>query len=321
MPIPPAGETRYHGFMPTTAQASRKETIEALRNDLARRIQEAHPADGLLEIFPGVHLARTAGPTKPLHSLFTPAFCVIAQGSKTVNLGGESFTYDTGHYLIATMGLPTSACVVEASETKPYLSIRVDLDPALVVDVLMESGIDLAKAVSSVRAMNVSAIDADLLDTSLRMVRLLENPGDERVLLPLLKREIVFRLLKGNQAARFAHLIEGGDSRRISRAIEKLRENFHRPLRIENIARDLGMSVSSFHHHFKSVTSMSPLQFQKQIRLQEARRLMLGEDLDAASAGFQVGYEDPAYFSRDYKKHFGAPPQRDIARLRTSIGA
>jgi AraC-like DNA-binding protein len=319
MPIPPVGETRYYGFMSTTAQASGKETVEALRSELARRIQDAHSADGLLEIFPGVYLARTAGPTKPLHSLFTPAFCVIAQGSKSVNLGGEVFAYDTGHYLIATMGLPTSACIVEASEEKPYLSIRVDLDPALVVDVLMESGIDLAKAASSVKAMNVSAIDADLLDTSVRMVRLLENPGDERVLLPLLKREIVFRLLKGNQAARLAHLIEGSDSRRISKAIETLRDNFDQPLRIENIARDLGMSVSSFHHHFKSVTSMSPLQFQKQIRLQEARRLMLGEDLDAASAGFRVGYEDPSYFSREYKKHFGSPPQRDITRLRAVL--
>ncbi len=305
--------------MTTSAQASGKEAVEALRDELARRIQQAHPSDGLLEIFPGVYLARTAGPTKPLHSLFNPALCVIAQGSKSVNLGGEVFAYDTGHYLIATMGLPTSACIVEASEDKPYLSIRVDLDPALVVDVLMESGIDLAKTASSVRAMNVSAIDADLLDTSLRIVRLLDDPGDERVLLPLLKREIVFRLLKGNQAERLAHLFEGSESRRVSKAIETLRENFDRPLRIESIARELGMSVSSFHHHFKSVTAMSPLQFQKQLRLQEARRLMLGEDLDAASAGFRVGYEDPSYFSRDYKKHFGAPPQRDIARLRTGI--
>ena len=293
----------------------------ALREELARRILDVHKTDGLLEIFPSVYLARTTGPTKPLHSVYSPCFCVIAQGSKTVTLGEEPFTYDTGHYLIATMDLPTSSCVVEASEEKPYLSVRIDLDPTLVADVLLESGIDLEKAVSSVKAMNVSAIDADLLDASLRIVRLLDNPGDEKMLLPLIKREIVFRLLKGNQAARLAHLVSGGENRRISKAIETLRENLDRPLRMENIAREIGMSVSGFHHHFKAVTAMSPLQFQKQMRLQEARRLMLSEDVDAATAGFRVGYGDPSYFSRDYKKQFGEPPQRHIAMLRDEIGA
>jgi AraC-like DNA-binding protein len=306
--------------MPTNSYGQAKQGVESLRDELARRIAVAHPNDGLLEIFPSVYLARTTGPTKPLHSVYTPCFCVIAQGSKTVRLGEEAFTYDTGHYLIATMDLPTSSCVVEASEKKPYLSVRVDLDPALVADVLLESDIDLEKAISSVKAMNVSAIDADLLDVSLRMVRLLDNPGDEKILLPLIKREMVFRLLKGNQADRLAHLISGGENRRISKAIETLRENLDRPLRIENIAREVGMSVSGFHHHFKSVTAMSPLQFQKQMRLQEARRLMLSEDVDAATAGFRVGYGDPSYFSRDYKKQFGVPPQRHIAMLRSEMG-
>ena len=306
--------------MATNSFGRAKQGVESLREELARRITAAHPNDGLLEIFPSVYLARTVGPTKPLHSVYTPCFCVIAQGSKTVTLGEEKFTYDTGHYLIATMDLPTSSCVVEASEEKPYLSVRVDLDPALVADVLLESGIDLEKAISSVKAMNVSAIDADLLDVSLRMVRLLDNPGDEKILLPLIKREMVFRLLKGNQADRLAHLISAGENRRISKAIETLRENLDRPLRIENIAREVGMSVSGFHHHFKSVTAMSPLQFQKQIRLQEARRLMLSEDVDAATAGFRVGYGDPSYFSRDYKKQFGEPPQRHIAMLRGEMG-
>jgi len=169
--------------------------------------------------------------------------------------------------------------------------------------------------------MDVSEIDADLLNEVVRAVRLLDNPGEEKMLLPSIKREIVFRLLKGNQGPRLAHLLSGGEARRISKAIENLREQYDRPLSIEAIARDMGMSVSGFHHHFKSVTAMSPLQFQKQLRLQEARRLMLGEDLDAASAGFRVGYEDPSYFSRDYKKQFGAPPQRDIARLRDNLTA
>src|SRR5687767_5654385 len=151
--------------------ASEKERVETLRNELATRISAAMPNDGLLDIFPGCYLARSAGPTKPLHSVFTPAFCVIAQGSKSVHLGGEPFTYDTGHYLIATMDLPVSSYVLEASEENPYLSVRVDLDPALVADVLIESGIDLDKSRTSAKAMNVSAVDADLLDASLRIVR------------------------------------------------------------------------------------------------------------------------------------------------------
>jgi AraC-like DNA-binding protein len=182
---------------------------------------------------------------------------------------------------------------------------------------MMESGIHTKKGDASVRAMDVSSIDADLLDAVVRLVRLLDTPDEMRMLSPLIIREIIYRLLKGEQGARLGHLLaSGGDTRRISRALKQLRERIDEPLRIENIARELGMSVSGFHHHFKSVTAMSPVQYQKQLRLQEARRLMLGENMDVASAGFRVGYEDPSYFSRDYKKLFGAPPQRDIARLR-----
>ena len=185
---------------------------------------------------------------------------------------------------------------------------------------MMESGIEPKKGDARMKAMDVSPTDADLLDAVVRLVRLLDTPVERKVLAPLIIREIVYRLLVGGQGARLGHLLaSGGDTRRISKAIGHLRENFDQPLRIDDIARELGMSVSGFHHHFKSVTAMSPLQFQKQIRLQEARRLMLGEDLDAASAGFRVGYEDPSYFSREYKKHFGAPPQRDIAKLRSNL--
>jgi len=293
--------------------------LDAGRKELAERITAAFTGLGLLEIFPGIGIARACSPTHPLHSVFTPAFCVIAQGSKKVMLGDETFKYDPGHYLIATVDLPIISCVLDASDDLPYLSFKMDLEPTLVADVLIDSGIDLKESGAAVKAMDVSPIEEDLLDAVLRIVRLLDKPDDAQMILPLIKREIIFRLLKGNQARRLIHLCAGGDNRRISKAIENLREHFDRPLRIENISRELGMSVSGFHHHFKSVTAMSPLQFQKQIRLQEARRLMLGEDLDAASAGFRVGYEDPSYFSRDYKKQFGAPPQRDIARLRSNL--
>lgn len=168
--------------------------------------------------------------------------------------------------------------------------------------------------------MNVSPIDAELLDAVVKLVRLLDNPIEMEFLAPQIIREIIYRLLKGDQGARLGHLlVSEGDTRRISKAVKQLRENIDEPLKIEDMARQLGMSVSGFHYHFKSITALSPLQFQKQIRLQEARRLMLGKDLDVARASSRVGYEDPSYFSRDYKKLFGTPPQRDIARLRSNL--
>lgn len=295
--------------------------IATERREMAQRIEAAISEDGLLDLFPGVGVARATRLLPPHHSLFKPAFCVIAQGSKRVLLGSETFTYDPGHYLLSTVDLPISSCVIEASLGMPYLSFRLDLDSAVVASVMMDAGLDVHKFEPTAKAINVSSVDADLLNAVVRILRLAENPDDAKTLLPMIQREIVFRLLKSDQGPRLAHLVAVGEDRRISKAVNILRENFDRYLSMESLARDLGMSVSGFHHNFKSVTAMTPLQYQKQLRLQEARRLMLGEDLDAASAGFRVGYEDPAYFSRDYKKHFGAPPQRDIARLRVIIGA
>ncbi|MEW6125609.1 MAG: AraC family transcriptional regulator [Acidobacteriota bacterium] len=294
--------------------------MQSNREELVERMARVLPDDKVLEVFPGFFLARSSQPTEMLHSVFEPAFCVIAQGSKEVLLGEEVFRYDSGHYLISTVDLPIVSQVVEASEERPYLSFRLNLEAALVASLMMESGIETKKSDASVKAMDVSSIDANLLDAVLRLIRLLDTPDEMQMLAPLIIREMVYRLLRGEQGARLTHLVASvGDTQRISKAIGHLRENFDQPLKIENIAREFGMSVSGFHHHFKSVTAMSPLQFQKQLRLQEARRLMLGEDLDAASAGFRVGYEDPSYFSRDYKKLFGAPPLRDIARLRNAL--
>jgi AraC-like DNA-binding protein len=297
------------------------ETIQSKRDELIDRMGRAVSSDGVREVMPGIVLARSSKLTEHVHSVFTPAFCVIAQGSKEVLLGDEVFRYDSGHYLISTVDLPIVSHVVEASPERPYFSFRLNLEPTVVASVMMEAEIKIRKGDASVKAMDVSPVDTTMLDAVVRLVRLIDTPEEIQVLAPLIIREIVYRLLRGEQGARLGHLMTSGDTRRISKAVGHLREHFHEPLRIENIARELGMSVSGFHHHFKSVTAMSPLQFQKQIRLQEARRLMLGEDLDAASAGFRVGYEDPSYFSRDYKKQFGAPPQRDIARLRGSVEA
>ena len=221
---------------------------------------------------------------------------------------------------VTRIDLPVVFQVEETSKEQPYLGLRLNLDPSLVASVMMESGVGAKKGDASVKAIDVSPIDAGLLDAVVRLVRLFDTPNQRKFLAPLIIREIIYRLLEGGQGARLGHLLaSAGDTRRISKAIGRMRENFNQPLRMDDLARELGMSLSGFHHHFKSVTAMSPLQFQKQIRLQEARRMMLGEDLDAASVAVRVGYVDPAYFSRDYKKLFGAPPHRDIARLRSTL--
>ena len=295
--------------------------MQGNREELLERMARVLPEDGAFEALDGFFLARLSTPMESTSALYQPAFCFVVQGGKQMLLGEEVFRYDPGHYLIFTVDLPVVFRVEEASEERPYFGLRLDLDPALVASVMMEAGAETRKGDASVKAIGVNPVDADLLDAVVRLVRLVDKPGEQRILAPLIQREIVYRLLAGGEGARLNHLVasSGGDTRRISRAIGLLREHYNEPLKIEAIARQLGMSISGFHHHFKSVTAMSPLQFQKQIRLQEARRLMLGEDLDAASAGFRVGYEDPSYFSRDYKKLFGAPPQRDIARLRSNL--
>lgn len=298
----------------------KQQRIQINQDEMIERISRAVPEDGLLEAFPGVVLGRFSKPTERVYSVFKPSFCIIAQGSKQVLLGEEAFRYDPGHYLISTVVLPVVSNVIEVTEKRPYLGFQLNLDATLLAAVMMESGIKTKKSDASVKAMNVSPTDTDLLDAALKLIRLLDTPDEIKFLSPLITREIIYRLLKGEQGARLSHLlVSEGDTRRISKAVEQLRENLDQPLKIETMARDLGMSVSGFHYHFKSVTAMSPVQFQKQIRLQEARRMMLGENLDVASASSRVGYEDPSYFSREYKKLFGAPPQRDIASLRSRL--
>lgn len=295
--------------------------IETARGEIVERMSRLLPEDGRLDFVPGLLLIKSSVPAEPVQSLFQPSFCFVAQGRKRASVGGEVFLYDPFHYLIFTVDLPVAFEIEAASKELPYLGMSLSLDSALVASVIVESGIQIKKGDASVKAMNVSAVDADLLDAVARLVRIAERPAEAKVLAPLVIKEIIYRLLAGGQGARLAHLLTASDTRRISTAIGRLREHFNEPIKMEEIARELGMSVSGFHHHFKSVTSMSPLQFQKHLRLQEARRLMLGEDLDAASAAFRVGYQDASHFSREYKRHFGAPPQGDIASLRSRLEA
>ncbi len=296
--------------------------MQANREELVGRIARAIREDGTAQPLPGLHLARSSLPTEPLHGVLVPSVCVIAQGSKEVLLGESRYRYDPSHYLLASVELPHVSRVLEASKERPYLSLRLDLAPTLVGEVLLEAGHTSPPGEASVRASAVSPLDGHLLDAFVRLTRLLDAPAEARVLLPLLTREMIYRLLVGEQGGRLRHLaILGGYTPSIARAIERLRQDFDQPLRIESLARELGMSVSVFHHHFKAVTAMSPLQFQKRLRLQEARRLLLGEDLDAASAAYRVGYHDASHFNREYKSLFGVPPMRDVQRLREAASA
>ena len=291
--------------------------VQANRGELIERITRAVRADGRVEPLRGLRFNRASSPTELVHGVAFPAFCVVAQGSKEVFLGDDRFQYDPMHYLLVTAELPIVSHVTEASGEQPYLSLSVKLDPTLVGSVMVEAGHIPPRSRVDVRAINVSPLDAGLLDAVVRLVRLLETPGQAPFLMPLITREIVYRLLVGEQGDRLCHIaVQTGHTHRIARAIDRLNREFDQPLRIDDMAQDLGMSVSSFHHHFKAVTAMSPLQFQKQIRLQEARRLMLGEDLDAAAAGYRVGYNDASHFNREYKRLFGLPPLRDVERLR-----
>jgi AraC-like DNA-binding protein len=292
------------------------------REELVDRMAQAIPADGRSQPLQGVHLIRVSTTTEPMYGVAEPSLCVIAQGSKEVYLGEERYQYDPYNYLLTTLDLPVVGRVLQASAEQPYLALRLVLDPAVVGSVLMEIGQMAPRSQGEVKGISVSALDATLLDDVVRLVRLLDCPTEARLLLPLITREIVYRLLVGPQGDRLRQMtILGGHTHRIAQAVAWIRKEFTQPLHVEDLARQIGMSISGFHYYFKEVTAMSPLQFQKQLRLQEARRLMLSEDLDAATAGFRVGYDDASHFNREYKRLFGVPPLRDVQRLREAVEA
>lgn len=290
---------------------------ETSRQEIAERIRAQADGDGERGVAPGLFLYHSTLPAGPLYGVTEPSFCVIVQGSKEILLGSERYRYDADRYLLISAGVPVVGHITEATVQRPYLAARLVLDPVTVSAVLVETGLLSAEPDDDIKALAVSQIDADLLDGVGRLVRLLDNPEDIKALGPLIKRELIYRLLLGEQGGRLRQIAAvDGRTHRIARAIEHLRAHQGKPLRIEGVARQFGMSVSGFHHQFKAVTAMSPLRFQKQIRLQEARRLLLDGMADAATAGYQVGYDDPAHFSREYKRMFGAPPMRDVERLR-----
>lgn len=305
-------------------QLADRDQLARLRRPLAERLLR-HARVGEIVIpapLPDLMLMRLDG-GETVCGIYEPCVALIVQGRKRVSIGERTLHYDELHYFVTPLDLPARATILEASPQAPFLSLALRLDLQLVASMMLEGVVSPARPAGDERhAMSTGRLDAGLLDAFRRLVELVEEPAHAPVLAPLVQREITYRLLTGEAGWRLRQ-IAAADSQgsQVSRAIELLRSRFTEPMRIEDLARAAHMSVSSLHHHFKALTGMSPLQFQKQLRLAEARRLMLAERLDAATAAYRVGYESPSHFSREYGRHFGAPPMRDIARLRQGAQA
>lgn len=287
---------------------------DARLDELTRLLQRLAPREGVLASgIPRVSIIRADRPGSPMPALYAPSVCLVAQGRKVVRLGAERFTYDPSRFIAASVDLPVVSHVLEASAERPYLCLSLEFDTKALVAVSLDAGLeDRADGTPLTRGMFVGDVTPGLLDAVLRLARLAESPEDIPALAPLAEREIVYRLLRGAEGWRLRQIAHGhGQARRVARAIAWIRRHFNEPLRVETLARDVNMSVSSFHAHFKHVTAMSPLQYQKQLRLQEARRLLMSDAVDAATAGHLVGYESPSQFSREYRRAFGVPPATD----------
>jgi AraC-like DNA-binding protein len=295
--------------------ASRTPRSQELIDLIARFAKEDgdHPT-----AIPGVSVHRRSGTGTKSCGAYKPSLALIAQGAKQVVLGDEVYRYGGADYLLTSIDLPVTTQIVEASEEKPYLSVTFGIDTTRIALLLERAGGGVPA--STARGMTVSSVTAELEDAAIRLLKLLDRPDDIPALLPLIEQEIIYRLLTGPQSARLRQMaVTESQSHQISRACVWLKEHYALPLKIEDLASRVSMSVSSLHHHFKAITAMSPMQYQKQLRLQEARRLMLEDMLDAGSAGHQVGYESQSQFSREYARQFGEPPLRDVGRVRRSL--
>ncbi|EGQ8945448.1 AraC family transcriptional regulator [Vibrio parahaemolyticus] len=269
----------------------------------------------------GLRFSRWTTPTPPTSYTHNPSICLIAQGRKRVLLGEESFIYDANHFLISSVDLPIIANIIEASEEQPYLGLIMELDLTEISQLIVDSELDFTQSKEAQKGIAVGELSESLLDAFVRLAELLDEGQNIKILAPIIKREIFYRLLMSEQGTRLHQIVTAGShSHQIAKAIDWLKNNFVKPLSVGDLASYTGMSKSSFYTHFRSMTSMTPLQFQKKLRLSEARRLMLTENLDAMAATFKVGYESPSQFSREYSRLFGAPPSKDIKSLRENLG-
>jgi AraC-like DNA-binding protein len=298
-----------------TVDASRKPDMAKLADLIL-----AHAAyDGSFELrIPGIYVARASRTnTELVHAVAKPSMCIIAQGAKSVMLGQEVYEYDASRMLIFSVDLPVTGQVTRASHSVPYLSFKLELDPHKVAELVLKVYPNGLHRIQEKRAVYTVQANAGIIDAVIRLMKLMTQPGDAELLAPLVIDEILIRLLRSPIGARVAQIgLAESCVHGVMKAVSWLRENFSEPMKVEDLAELANMSASSFHQHFKSATSMSPLQYQKVLRLQEARRLMLSKVMDAGSASWQVGYQSPSQFSREYGRFFGSAPARDISRLR-----
>ncbi|MCQ6562765.1 AraC family transcriptional regulator [Paenibacillus mendelii] len=297
------------------------ETIHQQQEELAKRITSHSDQEGVYETaIPSLFFIHRSNVTEPVHRVYKPALCLIAQGSKEIWLAQERFEYGPADYLISSMNLPVMGQIVKASSGAPYLSLRLEFTQNQILEVLNESQLQITSKENAARAMFVGPIESSLLDAVLRLVRLLEHPQDIPYLAPIYTKEILYKLLQGQYGVTLAQIaMKGSSTYHIRDAIEQIMNNFDKSLRIEELADTANMSISSFHRHFKEITAMSPIQFQKRLRLQEARHLLLSESADAADVAFRLGYESASQFSREYSRMFGFPPREDIKRLKAQF--
>lgn len=266
---------------------------------------------------PGVMLARRTAPTPPCSVTYGPSIVVVAQGRKRVDLGANTFYYDSSHFLLTSLDLPAIASVVDASTVEPCLAVLIRIDMAVVRELLAHDEAVVAEPSPNTPGMVVAEATPEFLDACCRLLRLLSTPGDVPILSGLIQREILYRVLRSAEGARLRAIARQGEqSHRTAKAIAWIRGNYQQPLRIDELAQVAGMGVSTLHHHFRALTAMSPLQYQKQVRLQMARSRMLMDGIDANAAAFEVGYESASQFSREYSRFFGQPPVRDVRLAR-----